>query len=249
MPADSREIHPLPMTPTSHWAIESHERRYIVQAYLACISFVDAQVAKVVDALDAIPNAQPTFLVLWGEHGYYIGEKNRIGKHSVWNEAIKTPLIVAEPGIVVGNTQRTAVLIDPYQTRLDLCGLPTNAANDGRCLRTVLKNRDSADWPHLGCWPAPVASGSNCPGAISSRWLLAEGVRPCRAPPGTAAPRQVRGPDGRDDIADFACRLRIGKLDLWQRVDPDHQEVFPETDLEPGAMQLQCCFLDETREL
>ena len=149
VPSISRELHALPMMPTTDWAIESDEWKYIVQAYLACVAFVDAQVGTVLDALEASPHADNTVVVLWGDHGYHIGEKNRFGKHSVWEEATRTPLIVAGPGIAVGNTQKPAGLVDLYPTLLDLCGLPSNSANEGRSLRPLLENPDSADWQHV----------------------------------------------------------------------------------------------------
>ena len=148
VPTISRELHALPMMPTTEWAIESDQWKYIVQAYLACIAFVDAQVGKVLDALDASPYTDNTYVVLWGDHGYHIGEKNRFGKHSVWEEATRTPLIVAGPGIAAGSTRKPAGLIDLYPTLTDLCGLPSNAANEGHSLRTVLEDPNSADWPH-----------------------------------------------------------------------------------------------------
>ncbi len=149
VPAISRELHAVPMMPTTDWAIESGEWKNIVQAYLACIAFVDAQVGKVLDALEASPYADNTYVVLWGDHGYHIGEKNRFAKHSVWEEATRTPLIVAGPGIASGNTHKPAGLIDLYPTLLDLCGLPANSSNQGRSLRPLLDDPSSADWPHV----------------------------------------------------------------------------------------------------
>ncbi len=149
LPEISRELHALPMMPTTSWAIESGEWKNIVQAYLACVAFVDAQVGKVVEALEAGPNAGNTYVVLWGDHGYHIGEKDRFGKHSVWEEATRTPLIVAGPGIRAGNTVNPAGLIDLYPTLLDLCGLPANPASEGHSLRPLLDNPETADWPHV----------------------------------------------------------------------------------------------------
>ena len=149
VPSISRALHALPMMPTTDWAIESDEWKYIVQAYLACVAFVDAQVGTVLGALESSPYADNTIVVLWGDHGYHIGEKNRFGKHSVWEEATRTPLIVAGPGVAVGNTRKPVGLIDLYPTLLDLCGLPANAANEGHSLRALLENPDFAGWPHV----------------------------------------------------------------------------------------------------
>ncbi len=149
VPEISRRLHALPMMPTTEWAIESNQWKKIVQAYLACVAFVDAQIGKVLDALDASPHVDNTYVVLWGDHGYHIGEKNRFGKHSVWEEATRTPLLIAGPGIVAGTTGKPAGLIDLYPTLLDLCGLPANPANEGHGLRPVLESPASADWPHV----------------------------------------------------------------------------------------------------
>lgn len=148
VPAISRKLHDVPMMPTTDWAIESGEWKNIVQAYLACIAFVDAQVGKVLDALEASSYADNTYVVLWGDHGYHIGEKNRFAKHSVWEEATRTPLIVAGPEIAVGNTNKPVGLIDLYPTLLDLCELPANPTNEGHSLRPLLGDPGSADWPH-----------------------------------------------------------------------------------------------------
>ena len=149
VPEISRQLHALPMMPTTDWAIETDQWKDIVQAYLACVAFVDAQVGKVLDALDASPYADNTYVVLWGDHGYHIGEKNRFGKHSVWEEATRTPLMIGGPGIAPGMTRKPAGLIDLYPTLLDLCGLPANPANEGHSLRPLLDDPVSADWPHV----------------------------------------------------------------------------------------------------
>ncbi len=155
VPEISRAVHEVPMMPTTEWAIESGEWKNIVQAYLACVAFVDAQVGKVLDAMEAGPYAENTYVVLWGDHGYHIGEKNRFAKHSVWEEATRTPLMIAGPGVASGGrTAKPAGLIDLYPTLLDLCGLPANPANEGHSLRPLLGvpqntgGPQDAEWPH-----------------------------------------------------------------------------------------------------
>lgn len=148
VPEISRKLHELPMMPTTDWAIETGQWKDIVQAYLACVAFVDAQVGKVLDALNAGEHTGNTYVVLWGDHGYHIGEKNRFGKHSVWEEATRTPLIVAGPGIAPGETRMPVGLIDLFPTLLDLCGLPENTSNEGHSLRPLLEDPGSVQWPH-----------------------------------------------------------------------------------------------------
>ena len=65
-----------------------------VRAYLACIAFVDAQVGKLLDALDAGPNAAHTMIVLWGDHGWHLGEKQHWGKWTGWQRGTHVPLII-----------------------------------------------------------------------------------------------------------------------------------------------------------
>ncbi len=200
VPAVSRALHALPMMPTADWAFESGQWKYIVQAYLACIAFVDAQVGKVLDALDASPYADSTYIVLWGDHGYHIGEKNRFGKHSVWEEATRTPLIVAGPGIPAGNTHKPAGLIDIYPTLLDLCGLPENPANEGRSLRPLLEDPDAAEWPHV----ALTTYGRNNHAVRDERY------------------RYIRYEDGSEELYDHEDDAHE-----WNNIadDPAHREV------------------------
>ena len=199
-PAISRELHALPMMPTTDWATETDEWKKIVQAYLACIAFVDAQVGKVLDALDASLYADNTYVVLWGDHGYHIGEKNRFGKHSLWEEATRTPLIVAGPGIVPGDTQKPASLIDLYPTLLDLCGLAANPANEGHSLRPLLEGPNSAKWPHA----ALTTYGRNNHGIRDERY------------------RYIRYEDGSEELYDHEDDNHE-----WHNVaaDPAHAEV------------------------
>jgi arylsulfatase A-like enzyme len=117
----------VPMMPTTEWAKKNGEWKYIVQAYLACVTFVDHYVGEILKALEESGYADNTYVVLWGDHGYHIGEKNRFAKHSLWEEATRAPLLVAGPGLEGGQVCKKPVgMIDMYPTLLDLCGLPAN---------------------------------------------------------------------------------------------------------------------------
>ncbi|MEM9368250.1 MAG: sulfatase [Planctomycetota bacterium] len=149
VPELSRRVNELPAMPTTEWAIKNDEWRNIVQAYLACTTFVDAQVGKVLDALEKSDHASDTIVVLWSDHGYHIGEKNRFAKQALWDRANKVPLIVATPNAnSAGKTTDAAVgLIDLYPTLLELCGLPANPTNEGRSLVELIRN-PVMQWPH-----------------------------------------------------------------------------------------------------
>jgi len=148
IPEIARRISNMPMMPTTEWALAHDKWRDIVQAYLACTTFADAQVGRVLDALDASPEGQNTIIVLWGDHGYHLGEKNRFAKQALWDRATRVPLIIVMPGGQGGQVSRQPVsLLDLYPTLLDLAGLSPNPANEGRSLKPLLANPE-LDWPH-----------------------------------------------------------------------------------------------------
>lgn len=148
IPEMAKRIMDMPMMPTTEWAIESGEWKNIVQAYLACVTFVDAQIGKVLNALRDSEYADNTVVVLWSDHGYHLGEKNRFAKHSIWERSTRTVLMFKAPGKVAGTTCDAPVqLLDMYPTLLELCGLPANPQNEGHSLVPLLNNPD-AQWDH-----------------------------------------------------------------------------------------------------
>lgn len=126
-----------------------------VQAYLACITFVDDQIGKVLDALESSPYRDNTVIVLTGDNGYHVGEKNCIQKWHLWDESTRVPLFVHVPG-AQGNGQtcdHPVSQIDMYPTMVDLCGLPqepnkggSNIPLDGHSLRPLIDNPESKEW-------------------------------------------------------------------------------------------------------
>lgn len=96
-----------------------------IHGYLACISYADAMMGRVLDALEASPYADNTVVVLWSDHGYHHGEKGDWGKHTLWERTSNVPFIWAGPGVAKGRKSDVTVsLIDMYPTLVDLCGLP-----------------------------------------------------------------------------------------------------------------------------
>lgn len=137
------QINDLPMMPQTEWAIESREWPNIVQAYLASISFVDAQVGKLLTALGESGHADNTIIVMWSDHGYRMGEKGTFAKHALWEEATKSPLIFAGPGVPSGKVVEAPVeLLSIYPTLLELSGLPVYARNEGKSLVALMHGKD-----------------------------------------------------------------------------------------------------------
>ncbi len=136
------------VAPTHEWVLENNEWGKLVQSYLACVSFVDAQLGKVLDALDASEYADNTYVVMFTDHGFHIGEKERHAKRSLWEDGTRTPMIIAGPGIPSGQVcQKPVGLIDIYPTLLELTGLDADPSHEGISLVPLLKDA-KAMWPH-----------------------------------------------------------------------------------------------------
>lgn len=142
VPETGKLINYLPMMPTTDWAIESGEWPKIVQAYLACVSFVDHEVGRVLDALEKSDYADNTVIVLWSDHGYRLGEKGTFAKHALWDPATKAPLIFAAPTLSAGTIIEEPVeMLSIYPTLLELCGLPAYERNEGGSLVALMQGK------------------------------------------------------------------------------------------------------------
>lgn len=117
-----------------------------IHGYLACVSYADAMMGRVLDALEASPYADNTIVVLWSDHGFHHGEKGHWGKHTLWERTSNVPFIWAGPGIAKGRKSDVTVsLIDMYPTLAELCGLPKpHQKLEGKSLATTLADPASA---------------------------------------------------------------------------------------------------------
>jgi arylsulfatase A-like enzyme len=137
------------VAPTMEWVKKNNQWKPLVQSYLACISFTDYQVGKLLDALDNSSDKDNTYIVLYTDHGFHQGEKERFGKRSLWEDGTRTPMIIAGPGLVKGAVcSKPAQLLDIYPTLLELSGLKADPKLEGNSLVPLLKN-PQADWPHM----------------------------------------------------------------------------------------------------
>jgi arylsulfatase A-like enzyme len=130
------------------WVLESGKWQEGVQAYLASISFADSLVGRLMDALDASGRADRTIVVLWGDHGFHLGEKARWRKMTLWEESTHVPLIVVAPGVTAPGRRsaKPVSLMDLYPTLVELAGLDVPAHVEGTSLVPLLEN-ETADWP------------------------------------------------------------------------------------------------------
>jgi arylsulfatase A-like enzyme len=144
-----------PLPPSHDWFVKSGKWSQAVQSYLACVSFTDDNVGRLLKALDNGPHAENTWIVLFSDHGFFLGEKQRWAKQSLWERATRVPLIIVPPrsqadqfGTPGRRCHRPVELLSIYPTLLEACGLPAVDKLEGHSLLPLLKD-SSAHWPHL----------------------------------------------------------------------------------------------------
>ncbi len=154
-----------PKIPTHDWMKDKKRWQLAVHAYLACVRWTDEQLGRVLDALDKGPHAKDTIVVLFSDHGYHLGEKQRWSKFSLWERTTRVPLIISVPGGVKAQTDQPVELLSIYPTLIELCGLPANPKLEGVSLRPLLDNPE-ADWEHV----ALSTLGQNNHAVRDQRW-------------------------------------------------------------------------------
>ncbi len=123
----------------------------MVMAYQACASFADAQIGRVLDALDRSRYKSNTIIVLWSDNGFHLGEKQHIEKFALWEKSTHVPLIFAAPGWIKAGTviDRPVDLTAIYPTLIELCGLKPKNDLDGQSLAPLFANPDAEFPPAL----------------------------------------------------------------------------------------------------
>jgi choline-sulfatase len=121
--------------PRLDWVREAGQWRNLVRSYLACTSFVDHQVGRVLEALEKSPHADNTIVVVWSDHGWHLGEKMITGKNSLWDRSTRVPLLFAGPGVTPNQKcNQPAELLDLFPTLIELCQLQPLDYLEGRSL-------------------------------------------------------------------------------------------------------------------
>ncbi len=187
---------------------EAGKWKHAVQAYLANMAFVDHQVGRVLNALDAGPHRDSTIVVLWTDHGWSLGEKENWRKFALWSNPSRTPLMISVPrgfeplpeGAALNQRcSQPASLLDLYPTLIELCGLSSRDGLSGESLVPLLRD------PLLETGHAVVTThGRNNHAIKDARW------------------RYIRYADGGEELYDT-----LNDPEEWINLasDPEHAET------------------------
>ena len=112
------------------------------KAYAACVSYADAQVGKLLSRLEQLGQRENTIVVLWGDHGWHLGEHAIWGKHSLFEESLHSPMIISAPTMKKPGKPANAMVetLDIYPTLCDLAGLTAPKQLDGESLVPILND-------------------------------------------------------------------------------------------------------------
>src|SRR5579875_1254983 len=153
-PFDESEMHIAPewayFTRPANWGMTVLQRREAIRAYYASISFMDAQVGRLLNALERLKLTQHTTIVFWGDNGYHLGEHGQWMKQTVFEPASRVPLLIGGAGVMAPGQScpRTVELLDLYPTLVDLCNLSQSPPNlQGYSLAPLLRD-PKASWSH-----------------------------------------------------------------------------------------------------
>lgn len=202
--------------PRLKWVKENNQWRNLVRSYLACTSFVDAQIGRLMTALDEAGIADNTIIVLWGDHGWHLGEKGITGKNTLWDRGTKVPLIFAGPGIKPSQRcTQPAELMDIYPTLIELAGLPGRDDLEGVSLLPQLKNASSKKER-----PAITTHNQGNHGIRSERW------------------RYIHYADGSEELYDMQKDPNewhnLAGNSEYVSIIADHKKWLPKVDLPPA---------------
>ncbi|QDT64241.1 sulfatase [Calycomorphotria hydatis] len=143
----ARDLALMPYTAGSHATVVEYDQwRKAIAGYLACITFIDDQIGRLITALDESSASENTYIVLWSDHGWHLGEKEHWGKWTGWERATRVPMIIVPPKSLAddfasagSHCDEPVSLIDLYPTLMELCQVKTSVQLDGSSLVPLLK--------------------------------------------------------------------------------------------------------------
>ena len=124
--------------------------RKLRHAYFAAVSYTDAQVGKILNELDSLGLRDNTIVILWGDHGWHLGDDRVWGKHTIFEWALRSAFMMRVPGMGQGKVcDHVISSVDIYPTLMDLCGINDTLRVDGRSLVPLLKNPSDPGWTDI----------------------------------------------------------------------------------------------------
>lgn len=147
VPSDDLEDVPAAAARTSNaqrFGMSVEEQRKAVSAYHASVSFMDEQVGRVLDTLDRLDLRDNTVVIFLSDHGFNLGEHTAWQKSSLWEESVRVPFIIAEPGAAPSEVSEVVELIDLYPTVAELAGIEAPRILQGSTLTTASRGRDNS---------------------------------------------------------------------------------------------------------
>jgi arylsulfatase A-like enzyme len=130
--------------PGNHVYLKVEKQKELIQGYFAAVSYMDAQVGLLLNTLDSLGTLNNTIIVLWGDHGWHLGDHDLWEKHTNLEQATRSPLIIAAPGFKPGSTQAMTEHLDIFPTICDLAGVGVPGHLQGKSLKPIMQNNTSA---------------------------------------------------------------------------------------------------------
>jgi arylsulfatase A-like enzyme len=127
----------------NHVRLKEEKQKELIQGYYASVSYTDAQVGILLNTLDSLGTLNNTLIVLWGDHGWHLGDHDLWEKHTNFEAATRAPLIIAAPGYAPGKTQSISEHLDIFPTICDLVKVPIPAHLQGKTLKPILQNKQT----------------------------------------------------------------------------------------------------------
>jgi len=121
-----------------------YKQKELIHGYYAAVSYVDAQIGKLLNTLDSLGLTKNTIVVLWGDHGWHLGDHDLWCKHTNFENATRSPLIISAPGIQDGKTTSLTEFVDVFPTLCELAGLKIPEALDGKSLVGLMKHTEKS---------------------------------------------------------------------------------------------------------
>ena len=196
--------------------------RDFVSSYVACAEFADAQLGRLLDAVDRSDRYRNAVIVLWSDHGFHLGEKDHIEKFALWEKTTHIPFVIVAPGVARVNAvcDRPLDLSVLYPTLLELAGLPPDKSADGRSVVPLLRD-PSQSWEE----PAVMTYQRGNHAVRSERW------------------RYIRYQDGTEELYDHTidpqewhnlAQPQDGKVrDEYRQVMDEHRRWLPGSEAPP----------------